>query len=232
MRAEWSVDFWVFGGVVEWCVLVHQTEIYVVTIGRVDVADDLFRVEKEGGEREMADHDAALHEAVSDDGGAGLAVHFGNGGRGDREIVRRMGVAHGIAVGEIFQVGQVDVDEAGERFQRLTLDVGGSIQGDGDVESLGFGQSHRLPQSMKIVVCCDEVNVVATMVLQVQHDFGELGGGEGGAVGVAGNGAVLTETAGHGTAAEKDGSGAVGAGQNGLLPVVRGGAGDQIIVRN
>jgi len=118
-------------------VLRHEGE---VECGRKVVGQPVETVEgvlQVAGEDEVSDDDAAEGDAVgvAFERAADLSFHFEQGLRGHLRVVRGVAVACGEVGVEVFEVGEVDVDEAFERAEGVQAFVARGVVDDDGVQA-------------------------------------------------------------------------------------------------
>lgn len=94
--------------------MVHDTDIYVISVSAVKIAQDFFGITPLAGEQKMADDKTLLHEPRIrvNDRSPCLPEHFGNCGASSFKIIRRFGILGGELGGIIFQIGEIDINQA------------------------------------------------------------------------------------------------------------------------
>jgi len=195
--------------------------------------DERVRTEP-GEEREhlLALRDQSRHDQVADEQTAhresirahhevaDLALHLGHRAAHDLGVVARRKVPLGGLGVEQLDVGHVDVDDAVEERQRLDGVVPAGVVDDRDAQALRDSNGQCGEDLCDDVRRCDEVQVVATHVLHVEEDGGELRRSELLPGRPVRDLAVLTEPATQVTAAEEHRPRAGSPAEDRLLAVV------------
>ena len=169
----------------------------------------------------MPDDGAPLQQAVLHHAGPRLPHHLPDGGRCYLRVVRRPGVALRELRRQVLEVGEVDVHLALQSPQGLHPVIAPGVPHHRHRERL-FQQPG---DHMGVVGGVDEVDVVCALADELQADlpqplhryrFSEV---------LVADAVVLAEDTVQTAPGEKDGAGAIGAGDGRLLPHVEGGPG-------
>jgi hypothetical protein len=213
-------------GEVAGAVLVHEIE---VGVGRElgEPVDGGFGAGEAAGEDEVADEEAALGDAVGVElEVADLAVHLVYGLLVDGGIVGDAGeLAADVGVG-VFDIGHIDIDHAIEEGEGLEGVVATGVVDEGEVEAGAGGDEEGSEDLGDDMGGADEVDVVATGLLELEHDGGELLGGGWFAAADLADVIVLAVEALQVAAGEKDGAGAAVAAEGVFFTKVGAVAGD------
>lgn len=212
-------------------VLGHDVDVGVFGEILGDPFDDKFRFGDVVGHDEVTDHEAAAGDAIGADlEGADLAVHFEEGS------LNRLGViacttevfAGHVVIG-VFEVGEVDINDAVEELEDVEVFPAAGIVDDGEAESFGGGFVEGEEDVRRVVGGCDDVDVVATLALECEHHIGEVVDGADAAVAAVTDVIVDAEDAAEAAVTEEDGAGAATADERRFFAEVRAEGGDDEI---
>ena len=142
---------------------------------------------------EMADNHAPRHHPVAVKADtADLAVHFTQRHAGDIGIIRRTRVVFRQLGRNIFEVGEVDVDQTVQRTQDIGVLIAAAVIDDGNTE-MGAQMLQKAAQTGGVMRGGDEVDVVYAALLQRKDALGKHLVGQRLALALAADGAVLTK---------------------------------------
>lgn len=217
------------GGFVEGGVLAHDAGQEAAGVRAVPcghLVEDGEAVVHMAGQGEVAQDDALLQDAVCvEDRMAGLGHHGLNARFRRREIVRCSGKLRREGRGNIFQVGQPDIDVPPPALDAVQRFVAAGVADDGQVQPLGAGFVQRREDPRLPLAGGDKVDVVGPLRLKVEEDLGQMLHRDLFAQPLGADGVVLAEAALQGAAGEKHRAAAPCAADAGFLPEVEGGAG-------
>ena len=169
------------------------------------------------------DHPAAQHPVGAVDREARLVHHGLDGLLCHRKVVgggAHLGREGG---GDVFQVGQPDVDEALPAPDAVRRLVAAGVADDGQVQPGVPGQGQGGDDPGLPLPRGDQIDVVGPLCLQVQKDLGQPLHRDLLAKTLGADGVVLAVAALEGAPREKDGAAAPGAADAGLFPEMQGG---------
>ena len=158
----------------------------------------------------------ALHLLVLHDGRADLTVHFANRRVGGLKIVGRVGEPRREGVVGIFHVGQIDVNQSVQLFQRLDAFVAAAIVDHGDGKLRRQGRENRRQKVRRR----DQIDTLRALIDQCFKYFPQPCGGKCVAETAPRYVAVLAIAAPQRAAAEKDRSRPEAGGDRRLLSVM------------
>ena len=123
---------------------------------------------------QVAHQQAALRDAVCVEPQiADLAIHFAHGGEVDLDVIAYMGILVGNCRITVFHVRHVYIDDPVEQLQCLGAVVAAGVVDQWQAQSLVCGNIDRGNDLRHDVAGRDEIDVVTTLFLQLQHHFGE-----------------------------------------------------------
>lgn len=168
-----TVWFGELGKMAQRGILIQNTDIDVISIGIMKIAQDFLGIPRLAGKEQMADEKPSFQEtgARVEDGRPHLAEHFRDGAGCLFKIVGSMGKPPGELRGAVFQVGEVDVREAFQKAQGSGFLVAGAVVYDRDGESAvpgGFQRQAYLGEEMSRR---DQVEIGSALFLQFQKNL-------------------------------------------------------------
>ena len=155
----------------------------------------------------------------------GLCHHGFNGGLCLRKIVRCRGKLCREGGGDVFQVGQPDVDVSAPCFHAFHRFVAAGVAYDGQMQALSPGNIQRGNDPGPPLAGRDQIDVVGTLLLQIQENLCQMFHADLLAKALGADGIVLAEAAFEGAAGKEHRAAALCAADAWLLPVVQGSAG-------
>ena len=157
----------------------------------------------------MPHDDATLHHAFVVDElaavGFYLLDHCGKGFFSNSGVVADMGKGPPQLIACVFEIGEPNVDDPLEGTDGFCALISARVVDDGDAETLLTSFGHRVRQKMGPMRSGNEIDVVRSLVLQLQHDLYETLWRDLDAEIACRDLVVLTVDAFERTAAEKDG---------------------------
>ena len=205
-------------GVMAGAVLVHDVYVGIARYLFGEKLHDGFGAGEALGQYEVADEESAGgHAARVKFEVADLAVHFAHGSPVDLRVIGDARQVFSGFGGVVFHVGHVDVEHAIEQLEGLDAVVSAGVVDEGDVKSLLDCDEQGVKDLGHDVRGRDEVDVVASLGLKIEHEFGDGVGGEVAADSVGAEFGVLAEHAAEVAPGKEDGARAVGSDQGRLF---------------
>ena len=177
-------------------------------------------------QRQMPQDDAPLQDAVGVEYRVpGLGHHGFNGGFCLSKVVRCGGKFRRQGGGDVFQIGQPDVDVPAPGLHILHGLIAAGVAHNGQMQALCPGKIQCGSDPGPPLAWRDQIDVVGSLCLQAEKDFGQMLHADLLAQPFGADGEVLAEAALEGAAGKEHGAAATGAADAGLLPEMQGSAG-------